>query len=75
MRKLFWSYGSQLAMREGPWKLWVDSRKSRSAQLFHLDEDIAEKNNLILDHELKFKRMKADLDAWYGEVTESAAAQ
>jgi arylsulfatase A-like enzyme len=75
MRKLFWSYGSQLAMREGPWKLWVDSRKSGSAQLFHLDEDIAEKNNLILDHELKFERMKADLGVWYGQVTQSATAQ
>lgn len=75
MRKLFWSYSSQLAMREGPWKLWLDSRKDASAQLFHLDEDIAEKNNLVLDQGLKFERMKADLKIWYEQVTQHVTGQ
>jgi len=75
MRKLFWSYGSQLAMREGPWKLWMDSERGNSAQLFHLDGDISEKNNLILDQKLKSERMKADLGMWYEEVTQHATPQ
>jgi hypothetical protein len=74
-RKLFWAYGSKRAMREGPWKLWVDQGTGSGVQLFHLSEDISEQTNLY-DHQLlKSKRMLSDLREWHANVLIGATAQ
>lgn len=74
-RKLFWAYGSKRAMRDGPWKLLIDQKVSPGIQLFHLSDDISEKNDLYNKHLLKSKRMLSDLEEWHAEVLVDATEQ
>ncbi len=47
-RTLFWAFRNQKAVRKGDWKLVVtQTQKEEQIELFHLDQDISEKNNLV----------------------------
>ena len=74
-RSLFWAYGSKRAMRDGPWKFFMDTQQPDKFQLFHLDEDEAEQVNLAPDHPEKSKRMRSDLSTWLQGVNLDATEQ
>lgn len=58
---LYWEHFGQRAVRVGPWKLVGDNRRW---QLYNLDEDRTELNNLANQHPEKVERMAAMWDAW-----------
>ncbi|QJE94447.1 sulfatase [Luteolibacter luteus] len=58
-----WRTKPASAVRSGPWKL-IQSLEDRSVQLYDLDADIGEKNNLAESQPEKAKELLAKLDAW-----------
>ena len=73
-RQLFWN---GKAMRDGPWKLILGG-KGTSANfvgLYHLSEDIGEKDNLAGKHPERVERMRHRLAEWHKEVTKGATPQ
>ncbi len=75
---LFWEYGRNtnsfaypprpnrspnLAMRQGPWKLLLQSDGS-AGELYNLHQDTAETNNLAALHPAQFAAMKNSLLSW-----------
>lgn len=68
-RRLFWGFRHQRAMRDGPWKLVVSARgqKGRPA-LFHLAEDLAEKNDLAAEQSDRVAQMFSAVERWEREV-------
>jgi len=74
-RTLFWAYGEQRAVRQGPWKLDVSVRNQTSSPaLFHLAKDIGEKNDLAAAEPGRVKAMLAALAAWEKNVGVNASA-
>jgi arylsulfatase A-like enzyme len=55
------------AVRMGPWKL-IENYEDGSVQLFNLEEDLGERENLALEHPRRVKQMRERLHAWYQEV-------
>lgn len=81
-RALFWEYGNQQAMREGPWKLLIqgagESRRNNAReqiQLFNLDDDLGETNDLAAKLPDRANAMRKALEAWRKEVHEKAILQ
>lgn len=74
-RALFWHYphyGNQggapgAAIRRGDWKL-VHWFEDDSFELYHLREDISEKNNLAAQQPERVKSLLAELAAWQKDV-------
>jgi len=64
-RDLFWRAGSDYAVRRGPWKLVIDGRKE---QLFNLDDDIGERQDVSAQHPALAKDLLASLKAWEEDV-------
>jgi len=62
--RLFWRYADRnlFAVREGQWKL-VQS-KTETAQLYDLDADISERNDLSARHPDIVKRLQSAWDEW-----------
>ncbi|MFM9146710.1 MAG: sulfatase-like hydrolase/transferase [Verrucomicrobiota bacterium] len=62
--RLFWRYADRklFAVREGKWKL-VQS-KTEAAQLYDLDADISERNDLSARHPDIVKRLQSAWDEW-----------
>lgn len=58
---LYWEHFGQRAIRVGPWKLVGDDRRW---QLFNMDEDRTELENVAGQHPEKVARMAAMWDAW-----------
>ena len=54
-------------VRSGPWKL-IQSIEDQSLQLYNLDEDLGEKNNLASSQAEKARELLAKLDAWRAEI-------
>ncbi len=69
-RKLFWRTGKQKAVRSGPWKWCLTGRKT---ELFNLDQDPGEENNVALQHPEIVQTLGAAWDAWNEEVNHTAA--
>ena len=61
-RSLFWRHGSSKAVRKGPWKL-IDN------QLYNLEIDLGEENNIIKDFPDKAKELQTEYLNWEKEVT------
>jgi len=77
-RTLFWRFGNQKAVRKGPWKLFISSPNNKNTQtiaLYHLDDDLAEKNNLARTHPEKVKSLQRELNDWQTEVTRNVIRQ
>ena len=74
-RKLYWDYNGRRAMRDGPWKLVVGEKGANSAALFHLGNDLGEKNDLATAQSQRVDSMLADLEAWYADVLDGATQQ
>jgi arylsulfatase A-like enzyme len=74
-RALFWHYphygnqggGPSSAMRLGPWKL-IHDFDTNTRQLYHLEKDPAEANDLSAKEPDRVKAMTTALDAWKSSV-------
>lgn len=64
--RLFWEHEGNRAVREGPWKLVATTKGSW--ELFNLDEDRAECNNLIGKYPEKAEAMNRDWEVWAKDV-------
>ena len=78
-RKLFWEYGEQQAMRDGPWKLLKQPINKNSEEttisLFNLDDDLGETTDLSDQEAQRVKRMSAAIDKWTKDVQLGATVQ
>lgn len=74
-RKLYWEYNGKRAMRDGPWKLVAVEKGQENAALFHLGDDLGEKNDLATAQSQRVDSMLADWEAWYAEVVTGATQQ
>ena len=61
-RPLFWEHMGNAAMRQGPWKL-VRS-KGRPWELYNLEQDRSELQNVATEHEEVVARMKPVWKKW-----------
>lgn len=63
-RTLFWRTGSRSALRNDNWKLVQNSRRRDTAvwQLFDLEADLSETNNLAMSQPAKLKELRAAWD-------------
>ncbi len=64
-RTLFWRMRQQKAVRKGPWKLYLNKKK---VELYNLDNDIGENNDLSKQHVEKVTTMQSELIAWEKKV-------
>jgi arylsulfatase A-like enzyme len=79
-RTLFWSYGNQRAMRQGPWKLVQtgaskEPQKSPTIGLYHLVDDPEEARDLADQFPERVREMEEAVRAWEEEVAASATEQ
>jgi len=68
-RMLFWREGEDWAVRNGPWKL--DGNR-RGAELYNLDDDLSETNELSTKYPKRVKEMTAAWEKWAADVDASA---
>ena len=64
-RAVFWRMDTQLAVRRGPWKLVVTAA---GRQLFNLDDDVSESNDLAAVHPHLVRVLSEMLSAWEAEM-------
>ena len=78
-RKVFWSHGESLAMRDGVWKLIRNpqsrNQPEKAGALYNLESDLAESTNLSHREKARAQTMSVELDAWFEEVTKNATPQ
>jgi arylsulfatase A len=67
-RDLFWRKDQDWAVRRGPWKL-LGSEKQ--VQLFNLNEDIAESQDLAAQHPKQIQELRAAFQAWEQDVDQT----
>lgn len=71
--RVYWSFGDQLAVREGDWKLTLNARENSKDPdeifLADLDEDSGESTNLADTRPERADRLEADAREWYTAVT------
>ena len=59
----FWQLGSQVAVREGPWKLY--RRDGNSAwELYQVADDLAEEKNLANAEPQRVRELQQQYEAW-----------
>jgi arylsulfatase A-like enzyme len=66
-QRLYWRFGSQNALIEGPWKRLRPSNRSR-AKLFDLSTDIVELNDLSMTETQRFRELTAAWRQWNAEL-------
>lgn len=77
---LYWRFGSQIAIRKGPWKLvkaptpekGVRNREApastEGAELYNLEKDIGESTNLATSEPEKVKELSVAWEKWNAEL-------
>ena len=79
-RVYYWSYGDQLAVRQGEWKLVLNgkldfSRKQADTlHLAQLGEDPGERVNLCTREAALTAQLKADVEQWYGDIEQGLSS-
>ncbi|MEW4452385.1 sulfatase-like hydrolase/transferase [Bremerella sp. JC817] len=63
--EMFWQRRDEVAVRVGDWK-WIDSKKAKG--LYHLANDIAEKNDLSAKHPEKVAELQQQLAQWQSQM-------
>ncbi len=66
-RTLFWRFRKKHAARKGPWKYLV---KGENEQLYNLDDDIGETNDLAESKPDMVQALRAEYLAWEKDVTD-----
>jgi arylsulfatase A len=74
-RIVFWQYGSQRAVRHGPWKFAVDVPGQTGEALYHLGEDPGEQSNRAAEHPQRVEEMRRALEMWEREVAREPTVQ
>jgi arylsulfatase A-like enzyme len=64
---LFWRFGQQWAVRKGDWKLVAARPDQNVPKLYHLVEDIGEKDDRSAANPEKRKELQSAYDAWNRE--------
>ena len=64
-RDIFWRYGKNKAVRSGKWKLVVSGE---SAELFNLDSDFEERNNLAEQNPETVNELLEKIKSWEEDV-------
>ncbi len=72
-RTLFWRMGQKKAVRQGNWKLVVNSKQE--PELYQLQNDLGEQNNRASEHSPIRSKLLNDLAHWEAEVERSAAVK
>ncbi|MBX2850201.1 MAG: sulfatase [Phycisphaeraceae bacterium] len=67
-RVAHWIHGSNHAIRRGDWKLVMNA--STKPELYNLNEDLGEKNNLADQHPERVQQMDEAHNAWLKEMRE-----
>lgn len=68
-RDLFWSFGNKAAVRSGKWKLVCKFSEDKiETELFNLEKDLSEKNDLSKKRPDLVKDMQQKLSSWEKEV-------
>lgn len=62
-QSLFWRYGKNKAVRQGPWKLFYYGEED-TYYLFNLDKDIAERQDVSASNPAKVTELKQALAIW-----------
>lgn len=59
--RLYWRQGGRAALRQGPWKIVAPGRNplEREWELYHIDTDISESNNLAAENPERLKQLIA----------------
>ncbi|MEM9345182.1 MAG: sulfatase-like hydrolase/transferase [Planctomycetota bacterium] len=65
-RQLHWVHSNNHAIRQGPWKLVM--RGKNKPELYNLDEDLGEKNDLAAEQPDRVKAMVQAHQAWLEEM-------
>jgi arylsulfatase A-like enzyme len=77
---LYWRFGSQIAVRKGPWKLVKapadgaapgalgGAASTEGAELYNLEKDIGETTNLAASEHEKLKELSAAWEKWNAEL-------
>ena len=71
-RQLFWN---GKAMRDGTWKLIVDGKGGDKLDLYNLQDDLGEKNNLAETQMERVESMLASLETWKKDVANGEVVQ
>lgn len=74
-RLIFWDYVGRSAVRQGPWKLVLNQNHKTPVELFNLQEDLTESNNLATKNQERVQRMQSALTAWKKDVTQTGTPQ
>lgn len=69
-RMLFWRARTQRAVRNGPWKLYQNGKRT---ELYSLDDDISEEHDISKDEPELVKRLSRSWTQWETEVNRTAA--
>lgn len=74
-RDLFWSFANRRAMRSGKWKLVSHKKKDgRINELYNLENDLSEKNDLSEEHPKLVVEMLSKLQNWEVEIRANVAS-
>lgn len=76
-RMFFWSYNGQSAVRDGSWKLvkGIEGQDTENVQLYNLDTDIGEAEDLAQEYPQRVQIMLDALQAWQEDVAWGATLQ
>ncbi|WP_298866860.1 sulfatase [uncultured Gimesia sp.] len=74
-RLIYWDYNGRSAVRQGPWKLVLNQNRQSAVELFHIQNDISESQNLARMQPQRVQEMQAAFTAWKKDVTQTATPQ
>ena len=68
-KDLYWQWASGRAVRQGKWKAVAQGKRW---ELFDMEADVNETNDLSKQYPEKFEAMKAQWEKWYKSTSRSA---
>jgi arylsulfatase A-like enzyme len=68
-RDLFWRFKNKRAIRSGKWKLVLGEGDAETRELFDLENDLPESNNVIAEHQDLARELEEEIAAWEMEVS------
>lgn len=67
-RDIFWRFAGRGAVRHGPWKMLFNKKPMSNPELYNLENDIGEKNNLAKEYPEIVSRLIKNFDLWEKDV-------